>query len=146
MHIEPPIGLKKPIQKCLACGGELADTQEIEFMQSVDPDYQEHEPCTCLESNSEFARAILDEQRRVWAETAKEVKLTQEPTADGTADGGYEYKRIDAIDFPKAINHGAFHGVAGEVVSMLCTGSELKPEAVLSHFLCIFGNMLGRAP
>jgi hypothetical protein len=61
-------------------------------------------------------------------------------------DEQHEYKRIDAIDFPEAIHRDAFHGIAGEVVSMLCTGSELKPEAVLSQFLCIFGNMLGRAP
>jgi hypothetical protein len=75
---------------------------------------------------------------------AKDLVSTSE--SDTTNNDEHEYKRIDAIDFPKAIHNDAFHGVAGEVVKMLCTGSELKPEAVLSQFLCIFGNMLGRAP
>jgi hypothetical protein len=75
---------------------------------------------------------------------AKDLVSTSE--SDTTDNDQHEYKRIDAIDFPKAIHNDAFHGIAGEVVSMLCTGSELKPEAVLSQFLCIFGNMLGRAP
>jgi Protein of unknown function (DUF3987) len=149
MHIEPPIGLKEPIQMCLACGGELAEDYEIEHLQSIDPNYEEHERCTCLENGPEFLQALLVEQRRVWAEAAKEVKVTQKTVSDEpveTVDDEHEYKRIDAVDFPDRVNSDAFHGIAGKVTKMLCTGSELKPEAVLAQFLCIFGNMLGRAP
>jgi len=56
------------------------------------------------------------------------------------------YRSVSTVDFPGAAKPEAFYGIAGEVVRTMCDGSELRPEAVLAQFLCIFGNMLGRGP
>jgi hypothetical protein len=72
-----------------------------------------------------------------------QLKATAEEL--GYENGEHEYRRIDAVDFPRPAAPLAFYGIAGEVTEILCSRSELKPEAVLAQFLCIFGNMLGRA-
>jgi len=56
------------------------------------------------------------------------------------------YKQIATVDFPKPARKEAFYGLAEEVTKIMCEGTELCPEAVLAQFLCIFGNMIGRAP
>ena len=40
----------------------------------------------------------------------------------------------------------AFHGLAGEIISVLAPETEADPVAMLLHFLVIFGNILGRKP
>ena len=40
----------------------------------------------------------------------------------------------------------AFHGLAGEIISVLAPETEADPVALLLHFLVIFGNILGRKP
>jgi hypothetical protein len=54
------------------------------------------------------------------------------------------YRPISTVDFPHDARPEAFHGIAGKITQAICKESELKPEAVLAQFLCIFGNMLGR--
>src|SRR5271166_6919849 len=56
------------------------------------------------------------------------------------------YKQIATVDFPKHARKEAFSGIAGDLTKIMCYNTELCPEAVLAQFLCIFGNMIGRAP
>jgi Protein of unknown function (DUF3987) len=138
-ELTPP----KVLDVCDKCHGEMAEPIEIEQVRRKHPDWQPVQICHCWDDEDGIGvQVYMTAVREVWA---KNPKLFKKPKPE-PADDEYEYKRIDAIDFPKAIHNDAFHGIAGEVVNMLCTGSELKPEAVLSQFLCIFGNMLGRAP
>jgi hypothetical protein len=72
-------------------------------------------------------------------------RISEEMKEGGTEYDEHEYKRVDAVDFPLPANKEAFYGIAGEIATMICDGTELMPEAVLAQFLCIFGNMLGGA-
>ena len=48
--------------------------------------------------------------------------------------------------WPEALAPEAFHGLAGEIVSLLEPHSEADPVALLMHLLVSFGNVVGRAP
>ena len=54
------------------------------------------------------------------------------------------YLKSASGDFPAPARPEAFYGIAGEITKVICDGTELMPEAVLSQFLCIIGNMMGR--
>jgi DNA-binding transcriptional ArsR family regulator len=48
--------------------------------------------------------------------------------------------------WPEALAPEAFHGLAGEIVSILEPHSEADPVGLLMHLLVSFGNLVGRAP
>src|SRR5262245_28828389 len=48
--------------------------------------------------------------------------------------------------WPEPLAAEAFHGLAGEIVSVLEPHSEADPVGLLMHLLVSFGNVVGRAP
>src|SRR5260221_3737358 len=77
--------------------------------------------------------------------------LFRSKDGDGADTDGMSAEEVDAFylrpvtgDFPAPARAEAFYGIAGEVTKIICEGTELMPEAVLSQFLCIVGNMMGR--
>lgn len=49
-------------------------------------------------------------------------------------------------EWPEQVAEEAFHGLAGEIVSVLDPGSEADRVAVLAQVLVMFGNLIGRRP
>jgi Bifunctional DNA primase/polymerase, N-terminal/Protein of unknown function (DUF3987) len=56
----------------------------------------------------------------------------------------YRYDRM-VPSWPERPSSDAFHGLAGEIVSMIEPHSEADPVALLSQFLVGFGNVIGRS-
>jgi hypothetical protein len=48
--------------------------------------------------------------------------------------------------WPEALPQEAFHGLAGEIISILEPHSEADPVALLTHLLVSFGSIVGRGP
>src|SRR4051812_46315909 len=48
--------------------------------------------------------------------------------------------------WPEPLAPEAFHGLAGEIVSLIEPLTEADPAGLLLHLLVSFGNMVGRAP
>jgi hypothetical protein len=44
------------------------------------------------------------------------------------------------------IDAEAFHGLAGDVVHAISPTTEADPVAILVHYLCMVGNVIGRKP
>lgn len=68
------------------------------------------------------------------------------PEVDGQ--GGPEHigNQLIGPSWPEAIAPEAFHGLAGEIISMLEPHSKADPVGLLTHLLVSFGNVVGRAP
>jgi hypothetical protein len=152
------------------CRGELAEPDEVRECLRKFPNWKPSPECTC-----DFSKGVIEANEWVqdfrskvtghwldavttdpWMQNIIQIAGRIKPenrtefgailTAEGNQDeSSDDYRRIDAVDFPKSAHKNAFYGIAGEVVETICDGSELKPEAVLSQFLCIFGNLLGRS-
>jgi hypothetical protein len=153
---------------CDVCYGDEAEAAEIERCCKKFPKWKPGPKCTC-EYDDDPNEWVQDFRAKVtghwldavttdpWMQNIIQIAGRVKPedraefeailTAEGDQEeSGDDYRRIDAVDFPRSLHDNALYGIAGEIVNMLCTGSELKPEAVLAQFLCIFGNMLGRSP
>jgi hypothetical protein len=161
-NLKPEVG---PLCPCDDCHGELAEPHEVAECLRKFPDWKPSPECACTFDNSGvqyFREAITrnwldaittDPWMQSVIQLAGQIKPENRAefeailTAEGDQEeSGDDYRRIDAVDFPRSLHDNALYGIAGEIVDILCTGSELKPEAVLAQFLCIFGNMLGRSP
>jgi hypothetical protein len=94
------------------------------------------------------------EKQKEWFERFTRRAAKKKPSSDDEFDGLSEeeatlktdefYLRSASNDFPAPAKPEAFYGIAGEITKAICDGSELMPESVLSQFLCIIGNMMGR--
>lgn len=54
--------------------------------------------------------------------------------------------RNHASPWPANLTKEAFYGLAGEIVELIAPQSESDPAALLSQFLVVFGNAVGRNP
>ena len=97
-------------------------------------------------------RSRTKEAFTAWKNGAARVvgSLFPSKDGDGADTDGMSAEEVDAFylrpvtgDFPAPARAEAFYGIAGEVTKIICEGTELMPEAVLSQFLCIVGNMMG---
>jgi Protein of unknown function (DUF3987) len=81
-----------------------------------------------------------------------ESKNSQQDGSDNAENDDQEeehsetYGFVQGVDFPEFARPEMFYGLTGELVELMCDGTELLPEAVAAQFLCIFGGMLGRGP
>lgn len=68
------------------------------------------------------------------------------PEVEGSVDSEYVANLRTGPSWPEGLALEAFHGLAGEIVSMLEPHSEADPVALLMHLLVSFGNVVGRGP
>ena len=61
-------------------------------------------------------------------------------------DGGGAKPGAPGGDTWPTMDPGAFHGLAGEIVSTMAPQTEADPVALLLQFLVYFGNAVGRGP
>jgi hypothetical protein len=68
------------------------------------------------------------------------------PEVEGPRDAGRVANQSIGPSWPEALAPEAFHGLAGEIVSILEPHSEADPVGLLMHLLVSFGNVVGRGP
>ena len=67
------------------------------------------------------------------------------PTVDTSSEPS-DHRHPIVPAWPEALAPEAFHGLAGEIVSVLEPHSEADPVGLLMHLLVSFGNVVGRGP
>ena len=68
------------------------------------------------------------------------------PEVEGRVDSEIITNQRVITSWPDAMAPEAFHGLAGEIVSLLEPHSEADPVGLLMHLLVSFGNIVGRGP
>lgn len=68
------------------------------------------------------------------------------PESDEIGDSRLLADPAISIRWPAPLAQEAFHGLAGEIVSILEPESEADPAGLLMHLLVSFGNVVGRTP
>jgi hypothetical protein len=68
------------------------------------------------------------------------------PEMDGLLDSERAPNQSIGPSWPEALAPEAFHGLAGDIVSILEPHSEADPVGLLMHLLVSFGNVVGRVP
>jgi DNA-binding transcriptional ArsR family regulator len=68
------------------------------------------------------------------------------PEVEGRVDSERVANQSIGPGWPEALAPEAFHGLAGEIVSILEPHSEADPVGLLMHLLVSFGNAVGRVP
>jgi Protein of unknown function (DUF3987) len=91
-------------------------------------------------TGEEWGKVFYEKICDAWSKVVEKIKNSLASTKQELEE---LYAEIEAGAFPQSARKEAFYGIAGEVTEIICRNSELRPEAVLAQFLCIFGNMLG---
>ncbi|MDQ6614330.1 MAG: YfjI family protein [Actinomycetota bacterium] len=67
-------------------------------------------------------------------------------TSDGPLPPNVLLLRPEGQEWPDPVSSAAFHGLAGEVATMIEPHSESDPVAILAQFLVAFGSCIGTGP
>jgi hypothetical protein len=80
--------------------------------------------------------------------SAKPTLMTSDWLAEvrRRVDSQRDSNRPIGTSWPEALPQEAFHGLAGEIISILEPHSEADPVALLTHLLVSFGSIVGRGP